>query len=126
MTVDASGIGPARVRGDARALGRAVRNVVENAVRHAIGWVDVTLSVEDDQAVLRVADDGPGIPADRVEEVFERFTRLDDARSGAAGGTGLGLAIAREVVERHGGTIAVDADYRPGACLVITLPVAAP
>ena len=126
VTVDASGIGPARVRGDARALGRAVRNVVENAVRHAIGWVDVTLSVEDDQAVLRVADDGPGIPADRVEEVFERFTRLDDARSGAAGGTGLGLAIAREVVERHGGTIAVDADYRPGACLVITLPVAAP
>ncbi len=124
VAVDASDIGPARVRGEARALGRAVRNVVENAVRHATRRVVVTLSVEGPQAVLRVADDGPGIPADRVDEVFERFTRLDEARSGDAGGSGVGLAIAREVVERHGGTIAVDGDHRPGACLVITLPVA--
>lgn len=126
VTVDAAGIDPARVRGDARALGRAVRNVVENAVRHASGRVVVTLAVEADRAVLRVADDGPGIPLERIDEVFERFTRLDDARSGGAGGTGLGLAIAREVVQRHGGTIAVDPRHQPGACLVITLPTAAP
>ena len=124
VIVDAAGVGPARVRGDARSLGRAVRNVIENAVRHASGRVVVTLSTEADRAVLRVADDGPGIPLDRVDEVFERFARLDAARSGDAGGTGLGLAIARDVVERHGGTIAVDADHGSGACLVITLPMA--
>ncbi len=124
VTVDAAGVGPARVRGDARALGRAVRNVVENAARHATAQVVVSLRGTGGQAVLRIADDGPGIPAARVDEVFERFTRLDDARSGSDGGTGLGLAIARDVVERHGGTIAVDLDHRPGACLVIALPVA--
>ena len=125
VAVDGAGIDPVQVHADARALGRAVRNVIENAVRHASSQVVVTLGVDGGLAVLRIADDGPGIPPDRVDEVFERFTRLDEARSGPDGGTGLGLAIARDVIERHGGTIAVDPDRRPGACLVITLPVAA-
>lgn len=123
IEVDSSSVSPARVRGDARALGRAARNVVENATRHAASRVVVSLVAEDARAVLRVADDGPGIPADRVDEVFERFTRLDDARSSPDGGTGLGLAIAKDVVERHHGTIVVDRSHHPGACVVITLPL---
>lgn len=117
-------LAPVQVRGDVPALARAFRNVIENAVRHATVGVDVGLAVDDGWVRVRIADDGPGIPAERAAEVFERFTRLDEARSGSEGGTGLGLAIARGVVERHGGTIAVDVAHHPGACVVITLPVA--
>jgi signal transduction histidine kinase len=69
-----------------------------------------------------VTDDGPGIPAGRRAQVFERFGRLDESRAADRGGTGLGLAIARDVVERHGGTIVVDPDYEAGARFVVTLP----
>lgn len=124
VEVRGADLASAQVRGDVPALARAVRNVIENAVRHATAGVDVGLTVDDGWAVVTTADDGPGIPADRAAEVFERFARLDEARSGHDGGTGLGLAIAREVVERHGGTITVDLDHQPGACVVITLPVA--
>jgi signal transduction histidine kinase len=85
----------------------------------------VSVSTSGDDAVLAVADDGPGIPADRRDEVFERFTRLDGARSAGDGGTGLGLAIVRAVVEGHGGTVVVDPDHAPGARLVVSLPRAA-
>jgi signal transduction histidine kinase len=124
--VDATGVGAVQVDGDAAHLARALGNVVDNAVRHARSQVTVTLGERDGRAVLAVADDGPGIPDDRRHEVFERFTRLDGARSAAAGGTGLGLAIAREIVVDHGGTIEIDPDHRPGARLVISLPVASP
>jgi signal transduction histidine kinase len=72
--------------------------------------------------VLTVADDGPGIPELERERVFERFARLDDARSADTGGTGLGLAITRDIVERHGGTITIDPDHRLGTRFRITLP----
>ena len=78
----------------------------------------VTLAERDGDAVLTVADDGPGIPADERERVFQRFTRLDDARS-ADGGAGLGLAIARDIAERHGGTLTLD----DGSRFVLRLPV---
>jgi signal transduction histidine kinase len=124
VAVDGRGVGPAQVVGDPDELSRAVGNVVDNAVRHARSTVTVAVATGPGTAVVTVADDGPGIPADRREAVFERFTRLDGARS-PGGGTGLGLAIAREVVEAHGGTIAVDPDHGPGARFVITLPRAA-
>ena len=73
--------------------------------------------------MLTVADDGPGIPEDQRERVFERFTRIDDARTRNAGGAGLGLAIAREIVERHRGTVAVDPQHEGGARFVVTLPL---
>jgi signal transduction histidine kinase len=123
--VDTRGVGAAQVTGDPAALGRALGNVLDNASRHARTSITVTLAASDGAAVLAVADDGPGIPADRRDEVFERFSRLDDARAGGAGGTGLGLAIAREIVQDHGGTIAVDPDHRPGARVVIRLPTGA-
>ncbi len=126
VAVDARRVGAAQVEGDASRLGRAVGNVVDNAVRHARSAVTITLAEAADEgtAVLTVSDDGPGIPADRRDEVFERFTRLDGARVAATGGAGLGLAIARDIVTAHDGTIAVDPHHDGGARLVITLPLA--
>jgi signal transduction histidine kinase len=125
VAVDSRGVEAARVTGDPDQLGRAVANLVDNAVRHARAAVTVSVSTSGDDAVLAVADDGPGIPAERRDEVFERFTRLDGARSAGDGGTGLGLAIVRAVVEGHGGTVVVDPDHAPGARLVVSLPRAA-
>ncbi|HEY7523098.1 MAG TPA: ATP-binding protein [Candidatus Limnocylindrales bacterium] len=69
-----------------------------------------------------MSDDGPGIPVDFRERIFERFERLDAARNQATGGTGLGLAITREIVERHGGTITVDGTKSTGARFVLRIP----
>ncbi|HEX6421515.1 MAG TPA: HAMP domain-containing sensor histidine kinase [Acidimicrobiales bacterium] len=124
VAVDAADVGAAQVVGHRDRLGRALANLVDNAARHARSRVALSLTERDGTAVLAVTDDGPGIPPERREEVFERFSRLDGARSPAAGGTGLGLAIARDIVTEHGGTIAVDPDHRPGARLVIRLPLA--
>ena len=114
---------PARIRGDADQLGRAVRNLIDNATRHAARSVTVELRPEVDVAVLVVADDGAGIDAAKREWVFERFTRLDDARSRDGGGSGLGLAIVRDIVEAHGGTVAAT-DSAAGARLVVRVPLA--
>lgn len=121
--VDVTGVSAGRVTGDLSALTRVVRNLLDNATRHAARTVRVTLGTEADTVVLVVADDGPGIrPADR-ERVFERFTRLDEARSRDAGGAGLGLAIVREAVAAHEGTVVVT-DNHPGARFTVTLPAA--
>jgi signal transduction histidine kinase len=73
-----------------------------------------------------VADDGPGIPLEHRELVFERFARVDEARTHTDGGTGLGLAITREIVRRHGGTIRVDPSYSPGSRFIVELPLTRP
>jgi heavy metal sensor kinase len=117
--------GGARVRGDRQALGRVVQNLLDNAVRHASSRVRVSVGLQGGLAVLAVDDDGPGIPAADRERVFERFTRLDDARSREHGGAGLGLAIAREIVRAHGGELTAE-DGAPGARLVMRLPADAP
>jgi signal transduction histidine kinase len=124
VEVDGSGVSAAQVEGDPDQLARAVRNLTDNAARHAEQQVTLTLAERHHTAVLTVADDGPGIPTEQHQRVFERFTRLDDARSGATGGTGLGLAIAMDIVRRHHGSIAIDPDHRPGTRFVITLPTA--
>jgi len=84
--------------------------------------VTVTLNETDSAAVLTVADDGPGIPPDQRDRIFERFARIDGARSSDNGGTGLGLAITHDVVIGHGGSILVD--NAPGARFTVSLPVA--
>jgi signal transduction histidine kinase len=97
--------------GEPEALRRAVANLVDNAVRHARHRVELAVAPDGSQLLLTVTDDGPGIPAADRERVFDRFTRLDDARARDAGGAGLGLAIVRELVRRHGGTVRlVEAD----------------
>jgi signal transduction histidine kinase len=113
--------GDARVRGDRHALGRVVQNLLDNAVRHASSRVELSVGAEGGLAVLSVVDDGPGIPAADRERVFERFTRLDDARGRDHGGAGLGLAIAREIVRAHGGELTAEGGAS-GARLVMRLP----
>ena len=122
VEVDIAGVSAAQVDGDGEQLNRALRNVADNAARHARGLVTFTLTEADHTAVLTVADDGPGIPPDQRERVFERFARVDAARTAGDGGTGLGLAITREIVEGHGGSIVVDPAYGPGARFVLTIP----
>jgi signal transduction histidine kinase len=111
-----------RLVGDRSQLGRVVRNLVDNAVRHAGGSIRLGLRRDGGDAVLEVADDGPGIPAADRERVFDRFVRLDAGRARAVGGAGLGLAIVAEVVTAHGGRVeALDAPGG-GALLRVTLP----
>ncbi|MFE7131072.1 sensor histidine kinase [Streptomyces sp. NPDC057638] len=120
--------GPAPVRGDAAQLTRLLANLLTNARRHAATTVRVRVAVGDRDVVLEVADDGPGIPAGDRERVFDRFTRLDDARTRQDGGTGLGLAIARSIATAHGGTLTAQAPagVPGGARLVLRLPKAPP
>ena len=113
---------PVTVTGEPDALGRVVANLMDNAVRHARSHVRVAVTGENGQGRITVTDDGPGIPAADRERVFDRFTRLDDARARDAGGSGLGLAIVRELVRRHGGSVTLgDAD--PGLRVDVRLPV---
>ncbi|GGI95071.1 sensor histidine kinase [Streptomyces brasiliensis] len=110
------------VRGSRSRLARVLGNLLDNAQRHAATTVNVSLVDDGDHVVLTVADDGHGVePADR-ERIFERFVRLDEARSRDDGGAGLGLAIARDVVQRHGGTLTVGEAPGGGASFRIRLP----
>ncbi len=117
----------ARVRGSQRDLTRALRNLVENAVEHAHSEILLSLTTRDGWADIMVADDGDGVPpSDRVR-LFERFHRLDTARTHAAAGGhfGLGLAIASQITRSHGGTLTVNdrPDGQSGASFVVRLPV---
>ncbi|MEU8631742.1 HAMP domain-containing sensor histidine kinase [Amycolatopsis sp. NPDC048633] len=112
------------VRGHAGRLERVLRNLVDNAERHAKSRVTITLTASGGQSVLTVEDDGPGIPAGQRERVFDRFVRLDEDRAREDdGGSGLGLAIAAEIARTHGGTLRV-AGSTSGARLELRLPLA--
>jgi signal transduction histidine kinase len=113
------------VEGDADRLKQVVLNLVDNALRHTPNGGTVTLDLvrRDDEAVLHVRDTGPGIPAEHLERIFERFYRVDQPRSRQAGGTGLGLAIAREVAEAHGGRINVESKVGEGSTFSLILPL---
>lgn len=112
------------VHGSPEHLRRLVANLVDNAVRHAAGTVTVALSTAGGRAVLDVADDGPGIPAEHHGTVFDRFARLDHARPRDTGGSGLGLPIARDIAAAHHGTLAV-VPHTGGALLRAELPLLA-
>jgi len=116
--------GPCVVAGDADALSRLLVNLLDNAVRHAASRVCVSVRAEGGRAVLTVADDGPGIPAEDAERAFGRFSRLDNARSREADtdGAGLGLAIVRSTAEAHGGSASLG-DARPGLRATVRLPL---
>ncbi|WP_331743412.1 HAMP domain-containing sensor histidine kinase [Kitasatospora sp. NBC_01300] len=119
---------PLEVPGNAAQLHRLLRNLLENALRHAADRVTVTLTEDHGPdghwAVLEVLDDGPGIPAPDRERVFAPFTRLDEARTRDTGGAGLGLAIARDLATRHHGTLTL-ADSPTGARFLLRLPLPA-
>ncbi|AWN32334.1 HAMP domain-containing sensor histidine kinase [Streptomyces sp. NEAU-S7GS2] len=120
IPVRAGELASAEVAGSRGQLGRVLGNLLDNAQRHAVSSVRVAVVREGEWAVLRVEDDGPGVPESERERIFERFVRLDDARARDDGGAGLGLAIARDVAVRHGGSLAV----RTGSVFELRLPVA--
>ncbi len=104
-----------------RLLRRAVRNLLENARRHAPGDVTLTLQADAAQLRVRVCDRGPGVPAELRERIFEPFFRLPGA-SERDGGVGLGLALVRSIAQRHGGSARCEARPGGGACFVLELP----
>ncbi|MEU0369983.1 HAMP domain-containing sensor histidine kinase [Streptomyces sp. NPDC006283] len=114
------------VTGSRNQLARVVGNLLDNAQRHAATSVTASVRSEAGRIVLAVADDGSGVPEQERERIFERFVRLDDARSRDEGGAGLGLAIARDVARRHGGTLTVARSASGGALFELTLPEAPP
>ncbi|MCE9620803.1 MAG: HAMP domain-containing protein [Actinomycetia bacterium] len=118
-------LGDLSVLGDATQLARLVRNLLDNAIRHATSEVAVACVGMGDVVRLTIDDDGPGIPQHERVRMFERFARMDEARTTGAGGTGLGLAIAHDIVDRHGGTIGIETSPLGGARLVVHL-LAAP
>jgi signal transduction histidine kinase len=120
--VDTSGVGAARVRGDAGALRRVFRNLGENAARHAASRIDIALADRGDDVVLTVDDDGPGIPESERDRVLQRFVRLDEARSRDDGGGGLGLSIVDEVVSAHGGSMSIERSPLGGARFQVAMP----
>jgi signal transduction histidine kinase len=124
VAVDTSGVGAARVLGDADALRRTLRNLGENAARHASSRVAISLGTRGGDVVLTVDDDGPGIPESERERVLERFVRLDVARSRDDGGSGLGLSIVDEVVRAHGGALEISRSPLGGARIQVTFQVA--
>ncbi|WP_032405798.1 sensor histidine kinase [Rhodococcoides fascians] len=113
---------PVRVSGDPYALARMVRNVVDNAVRHADTRIVLSCSMSDDAAVIAIDDDGPGVPASERTRVFDRFVRLDSSRTRDEGGAGLGLAIVADTVAAHGGSVHVTDSPIGGARFEIRLP----
>lgn len=123
LDVDGSGIQAARVSGDPRLLGQLLRNLADNAARHARGRIAIGVTPVDRHVFVTVEDDGDGVPADERERIFERFVRLDEARSRDGGGSGLGLAIAQGIATAEGGTILVDDSRWSGARFVVTLPL---
>jgi two-component system, OmpR family, phosphate regulon sensor histidine kinase PhoR len=123
----AARIEPATVRGSAKDLALLTRNLLDNAIRYtpAGGAARLEVIQDGDQAVLTVSDTGVGIPSRDLPRIFERFYRVDRARSRETGGTGLGLSIARHVVERHGGTITARSELGRGSTFRVALPTTA-
>ncbi|MDH3733528.1 MAG: ATP-binding protein, partial [Gemmatimonadota bacterium] len=105
---------------------RIMHNLLGNAVRYAPPGTRVVVRVrtEGDSVRVEVSDEGPGIPAEHLSRVFERFYRVDPARSREEGGTGLGLAIVKHLVGGHGGEVGIESEVDQGTTVWFTLPVA--
>ena len=122
VEIDTSRVSAAEVLGNRSQLSRVVRNLLSNATRLATQRVTVALSSGERGVELVIDDDGPGIPAADRDRVFERFVRLDEARTAADGGAGLGLSIAHDIVTAHGGSITIGESPNGGARLTVCLP----
>jgi signal transduction histidine kinase len=117
---------PVSLRGDLTGLGRVLRNLVDNAAKHAGSSIELEVRRDGRSALMVVSDDGPGIPDGDRARVFDRFVRLDSARSRDGGGSGLGLAIVAEIIAAHAGSIAIDDRPGGGSRFTVTLPVQPP
>jgi two-component system sensor histidine kinase SenX3 len=112
------------VSGDETQLTSMFSNLVENAVKYTPsgGRVEVTAESGEGEVVVRISDTGIGIPAENLARIFERFYRVDKARSKETGGTGLGLSIVRHVAENHGGRVGVESTLGEGSTFTVHLP----
>jgi signal transduction histidine kinase len=122
----AADLDPAAARGDARWLRRAIDNLVDNAIKFTPSGTTVTVTTRRTGATARVSvlDEGPGIPAEARDAVFDRFRRLDASRTRATGGSGLGLSIVREIARAHGGSVRVQPGPHGGSLFVLAVPAA--
>jgi two-component system phosphate regulon sensor histidine kinase PhoR len=114
-------------RADPNRLRQVLSNLIDNAIKYGKteGTIQITARVREDALIeVGVADDGPGIPQDAQSRIFERFFRVDKARSRDQGGTGLGLAIVKNVVQAHGGDLRVESELGKGSTFLFTLPLA--
>jgi signal transduction histidine kinase len=127
LSIEASSVPRVRVRGSARDLALLVRNLVDNAIRYTGpgGKVQVALTSGDGEVVLAIVDTGLGIPSRDLPRIFERFYRVDRARSRETGGTGLGLSIVKHVAENHGGRVVVTSELGQGTRFEVRLPASA-
>jgi two-component system, OmpR family, phosphate regulon sensor histidine kinase PhoR len=113
------------VLADSDRIRQVVSNLIDNAIKYGRAGGKTTVSgalLEGGRVEIRVVDDGPGIPKDSQERIFERFYRVDKARSREQGGTGLGLAIVKHVVQAHGGEVRIESEAGAGSTFIITLP----
>jgi two-component system sensor histidine kinase KdpD len=114
------------VRADATLAEQAIGNVIGNAIVHTPSstHVMVDATITPDEVVLRITDDGPGIPAQALPHVFDKFIKADPTQADGGQGTGLGLAIAKGIMEAHGGSIAVESPHAngPGTRINLTFP----
>ncbi|MCM6762404.1 HAMP domain-containing histidine kinase [Rathayibacter sp. ZW T2_19] len=122
VEVDASGVSPVQAVADEVLLSRALRNLVDNAVRHRSARIALATRADGDGALIVVDDDGPGIPVAERSRVLGRFVRLDEGRARDAGGSGLGLAIVAEIAGAHGGTVTIEDAPLGGARVAMRIP----
>ena len=110
---------------DETKLNQAISNIIENAIKYDNdgGWVRVSLDADHEYFYIRVADNGVGIPEDALEHIFDRFYRVDKARSRETGGTGLGLPIARQIILLHYGMIKVERKLNEGTTFTVRIPL---
>ena len=125
ITLTAETPQPVTVQGDRERLGQVIRILLSNAITHTPegGRVALTAELVAQAARVMVQDNGPGIPAEDLPHVFERFYRVDKSRSRTTGGIGLGLTIAQRLVESHGGEITVQSDPGRGSSFIVDLPL---
>ncbi len=116
------------IKGDRDGLERALQNLVANAIQHTEpnGLIQVKLAKTDHQAELAVVDDGEGIPPEHLGHIFDRFYRVDEARSRGSGNAGLGLAIVKAIIQQHAGSVDVKSEPNKGSTFIVHLPLVAP
>jgi signal transduction histidine kinase len=116
------------VEGDRARIKQVVVNLLDNAIKYTpdAGSINLNVHARDDKAVIEVADTGIGIPPGAMPHIFDRFFRVDNARSREAGGAGLGLAIVKSICAAHGGRVGVDSAEGRGSRFIVELPLARP
>ncbi len=114
------------IEGDRQTLKRAMINLIQNSIHHLdkeVKWIHLTLSSDADNAIIKIKDNGQGIPESEINAIFKRFYRIDDSRSSEYGGSGIGLSIVEKIIEKHQGTVVAKSELGKWTEMVITIPM---